>query len=322
MAVKDAFRRQPPDERNFDERLARGLGWFGLALGVAQVAAPGLLAKAIGVAPGPRARAAIRLVGAREIATSLGVLVRPRSSRFLWARVAGHAIDLALLGAAARWRSRTGRSVGAALVVAGVAALDVWAARRAGPALPTEPVRYGVTINKPVDEVYAFVRKVERFPQFMKFIESVTEKGDVVHWVAKLPTGKIVSWETRITEDRPGEVIAWQSVEGSPIQCRGRITFARAPGRNMTEIRVERQLGISHAPVAAALVKLFEKELLKTDLRRLKQVLETGEVLQATASWQGLPPPAPPAPPAKPGEPVTPAGRHPTPQTPEKGAVR
>jgi uncharacterized membrane protein len=290
MAVKDRFRRQPPDERNPDVRLARGLGWLGLALGVAQVAAPAVIAKAIGIAPRPRTRAVIRILGAREIATGLGVLARPRSPGPLWARVAGDAIDLALLGAAARSRTSTGRLVGAAIAVAGIAALDVWAARRAGPVLPARPVRYGVTINKSPDEVYAFFRKLERLPQVFEHLESVAETGNTVRWVARLPSGGTVSWDTRIIEDRPGEVFAWQSVEGAPIQVRGRVTFTRAPGRNATEVRVEKQLGAASPEVIDVLLELFAKDLLERDLRRFKQVMETGEVLYSDATQR---PPTP-----------------------------
>jgi uncharacterized membrane protein len=322
MAVRDPFRRQPPDEKNSDVRLARGLGWFSLIRGVAQVAAPAMLARAIGLVPHARTRAVIRLMGAREIATGLAVLARPRSSRPLWARVVGDAIDLALLRVAARSRSSTGRLVGATRAVAGITALDVWAARRAGPALPTEPVRYGVTINKPIEEVYAFHRQLERLPQFVDYLESVTEKGNLLHMVIKLPTGGTVSWDGRITEDRPGEVLAWQSIEGSPLQIRVRVTFARTPGRNMTEVRVEKQLGISQGPAIGALLKLFTKDQLKKDMRRFKQLIETGEVLFATANWQEPPHPAHLAHPAKPGEHVKPIVRHPTPHAAEKGAAR
>jgi hypothetical protein len=276
-------------------RLARGLGWLSLALGVAKVAAPAALAKAIGIDPRGRTRTVIRILGAREIATGLAALAKPRSSLPLWGRVLGDAMELSLLGVAMRSRKSTGRLVGAALAVAGITALDVWAARRAGPALPGGPAIAAMTINKSPQEVYAFVRKLEQLPQFIDYLESVTERGTITRWVAKLPLGGTVSWDTRITEDRPGEVLAWQSVEDSPIQVRGRVTFARAPGRNATEVRFELELGISRIEAIEALAKLFVKRQVKASLRRLKQLMETGEVLYSDASQERLPRPAQPA---------------------------
>ena len=247
------------------------------------------------------------------------MLARPRRSLPLWSRVAGDAVDLALLGAAARSRTSTARLAGAAVAVAGVAALDVWAARRAGRSVASAPVTYAVTINKSPGEVYAFYRKLEQLPLFMDYLESVTEHGDTSHWVAKLPGGGTVSWDAKITADRPGKLIAWQTVEGSPIAIRGRVAFARAPGRDMTEVRVEMQLGVTGAEPSAALAKLFAKPQVKGDLRRLKQVMETGEVLYSDASQQRGPHPARPA---EPGEHAQPAMFVPTTPTAEKGVTR
>jgi uncharacterized membrane protein len=103
------------------------------------------------------------------------------------------------------------------------------------------------------------------------------------HWVAKLPAGRTVEWDARITEDRPGEVIAWESTFDSRIETSGRVTFTKAPGSSLTEVRVEMQVGAA-GHESALLAKLFAKPQLKGDLRRLKQVLETGEVLFSDAS--------------------------------------
>jgi uncharacterized membrane protein len=98
-----------------------------------------------------------------------------------------------------------------------------------------------------------------------------------------LPRGPKVEWDAQITEDRPGEVLAWESVKGSLFHTRGRVTFARAPGRDMTEVRVEMQVGLrGHG--STGLAKAVAKPEIKADLRRLKQVLETGEVLFSDAS--------------------------------------
>jgi uncharacterized membrane protein len=256
------------------------------------------------------------------------VLMAPRRPLPLWSRVAGDAIDLALLGAATTGaRSSVPRLAGAAAAVAGVTALDVIAARRTQHAYDdaSRPSIYAITINKPPADVYAFYRKLSQLPLFMDYLASVTEsEGKVSHWVVNLPLGGTISWDARITEDRPGEVIAWQSVEGSLVQTRGRVTFAKTPGRNMTEVRVEMQLGFLGTGPSTALAKLLGRAQIKGDLRRLKQVLETGEVLFSDASAHRGKHAAKPSPAGHPGSKVAQQQMPfiPRPATAEKGAAR
>jgi uncharacterized membrane protein len=277
--------------------LARGLGWFSLALGVGELAWPRSLAKLIGVDPDGATPVLMRLLGAREILAGASVLLQPQKPAPLWARVAGDIVDLGLLGLAAGTKRTSGaRVAGAVAAVAGVMALDVIAARRAQKAFEAanEPIIFSVTINKPPREVYDFYRKLERLPMFMDWLESVTETTEHrSHWVAKLPLGT-VEWDAVIVEDTPGECIAWEALD-STIETEGRVTFAQAPGRNMTEVRVEMKLGFTGMKPSILLAKYFAKPQIKGDLRRLKQVIETGEVLMSDASQHTKPHPAQPS---------------------------
>jgi len=101
-------------------QLARGLGWFSIGLGLAEVLAPGAVARLTGV----RNKEILQFHGLREIACGLGILRSPRPAGWLWARVAGDALDLATLGADSDRRD-VGSPGMAALAVAGVTALDV-----------------------------------------------------------------------------------------------------------------------------------------------------------------------------------------------------
>lgn len=279
--------------------LSRGLGWFSIALGVAELAAPRTLATSIGVDPRGATSWTLRAMGVREVVAGLGVLMQPRRPLPLWARVAGDAIDLALLGVAAgAKRTSTPRLVGAIAAVAGVTALDLIAGIRTQRAYDqaNRPVISSVTINKPPDEVYRFLRKLSQLPLVMDYLAEVRELDHRrSHWVAKLPVGT-VAWDAEILEDRPGELIAWQSVLGSPINTRGRVTFAKAPGRAMTEVRVEMQLGFLGTKPSTTLAKVFTRPQIKDDLRRLKQIVETGEVLYSDASVHRGPHAAQPSP--------------------------
>jgi hypothetical protein len=102
--------------------IARGLGWFSIGLGLAELVAPRTMADLTGV----RSPGLLQLYGLREIACGLGILSSQRPTPWLWARVAGDALDLATLaGAALQGGEDTNRALGAGLAVAGVTLLDI-----------------------------------------------------------------------------------------------------------------------------------------------------------------------------------------------------
>lgn len=139
-----------------------------------------------------------------------------------------------------------------------------------------------VTINLPRQEVYAAWRDFRNLPHFLENVERV-EPGDDQrsHWVVKAPLGKSVEWDSILTADEPGRLIAWESAEGADIKNAGRIEFRdAAPGRG-TEVTATIEYGPPAGEVGKLFAKLFQKEpkeQARRDLRRFKQWLETGEV--------------------------------------------
>lgn len=111
--------------RPINEVTARGLGWFSIGLGAAEVLAPRLLGRALGM---PNSSGLLFLYGLREIATGVGLLRAKNQTPWLWGRVAGDALDLATLAAHARPNNRLNIGLGMA-AVAGVTALDVTMAK-------------------------------------------------------------------------------------------------------------------------------------------------------------------------------------------------
>ena len=82
--------------------MAMALGWFSLALGIAELMAPRQVAELIGAPQNEGTEKTLRAYGAREIASGIAILSYPTESRWLWSRVGGDALDLATLGAAGR----------------------------------------------------------------------------------------------------------------------------------------------------------------------------------------------------------------------------
>jgi hypothetical protein len=106
-----------------DEReIARGLGWFSIGLGLAQLAMPRKMSRALGVDGNQRL---VRLFGLRGVVAGAGILSQRRRAPWLFARVAGDALDLGALAVAMR-SSRRRAAVGTAIAaVVAVTALDV-----------------------------------------------------------------------------------------------------------------------------------------------------------------------------------------------------
>lgn len=152
-------------------------------------------------------------------------------------------------------------------------------------------VRRSVTVNRSPDEVYRFWHDLENLPRFMQHLEAVRTTGERrSHWVAKGPAGTTIEWDAETLEDRPNELISWRSVGKSDISNEGVVRFTRAPGDRGTEVHVELRYDAPGGKAGAAVAKLFGEEpgqQIRDDLRRFKQVLETGEVLRSDGSPEG-----------------------------------
>ena len=151
-----------------------------------------------------------------------------------------------------------------------------------------------VTINKPRQELYDAWRNFTRFPEFMENVEQVTSEGNgLSRWVIKGPAGKSIHLVTRITEDRAGEAIAWASEPESDIETEGGVEFSDgAPGRG-TVVRLTTRYTPPGGMIGRGIAKILQREpslQARRDLRRFKQLMETGEVTtNAGPSGRGEP---------------------------------
>ena len=151
-------------------------------------------------------------------------------------------------------------------------------------------VRRSITVRRPIEEVYRFWRDPENLARYSQHLESVSVNGSRSHWVARAPAGKNVEWDSEIVEDVPNETIAWRSLPDSEIANEGTVEFSSAPGDRGTEVRVVLRYDAPAGRPGATIGMKFGEEpdqQLRDDLRRFKQVLETGEVVLSDGSLEG-----------------------------------
>lgn len=151
-------------------------------------------------------------------------------------------------------------------------------------------VDYAITVNRPRNEVYAFWRQLDNLPLFMNHLESVCIQGDQSHWVAKAPAGRTVQWDAVIHNEVKDELLAWRSLPGADVDSAGSVLFRDAPGGRGTEIRIELQYNPPAGVVGATIAKLWGEEpsqQIKSDMHRLKQLLEAGEILTTDGQSSG-----------------------------------
>jgi uncharacterized membrane protein len=143
-----------------------------------------------------------------------------------------------------------------------------------------------VTINRPVAELYAYWRNFGNLATFMDNVVSVSVLDDKrSHWVVKAPDGKTVEWDAVITEERENALIAWASEDGADVPNSGRIDFREAGARG-TVVTATILYDPPGGTIGKLIAKMFQREpaiQARRDLRRFKQLMETGEI--ATAAY-------------------------------------
>jgi len=142
-------------------------------------------------------------------------------------------------------------------------------------------VERSITIRRPASDIFRFVRDSRNLPRFMKHLERVVaidEKRS--HWVAKAFAGRVMEWDVEIVNEHPDELLAWESVAGSPVPNAGTIRLKPAADGRGTEVRIALEVCPPAGMLGVLGAKLFgtspEQEV-EDDLAMLKQVSENGD---------------------------------------------
>ena len=143
-------------------------------------------------------------------------------------------------------------------------------------------VEKSITIKKDAAELYSFWRRFENLPRIMRHLESVTPIDELrSHWVVIGPAGKRFEWDAEIYNEKKNELIAWRSLAGSDIVNAGSVRFEPMPAGRGTEVKVVLNYNVPGGWLTALFAKPFRTEpvqMIEDDLRRFKQLAETGEV--------------------------------------------
>jgi uncharacterized membrane protein len=145
-------------------------------------------------------------------------------------------------------------------------------------------VARAVTINRPIGELFAYFRDFTNLPTFMENVERI----DIIdqrrsHWVVKGPAGKSYEWTSAITDEAQDSFIAWASEDGADVPNSGRVDFRDAGARG-TVVTATILYDPPGGAIGKLIAKMFQREpaiQARRDLRRFKQLMETGEIATA-----------------------------------------
>jgi uncharacterized membrane protein len=152
-------------------------------------------------------------------------------------------------------------------------------------------VEQTITINRPVSEVYAFWNEVENLPKFMKHLQSVRmNDSKTSHWILQPSHNSTLEWDAEIIENRPDELISWESLPGSDVANAGSVWFKPAAAGQGTVVKITLKYDPPGGKFAAKVAQWLGEDattVIENDLQRFKILLETGEIPSAEEQPRG-----------------------------------
>jgi uncharacterized membrane protein len=136
-----------------------------------------------------------------------------------------------------------------------------------------------ITIDAPVNRVFAYWTAYENFPRFMSRVLDVRPlRESQSHWTVEGPAGVPVEFDAEVSAFVANEVFGWRTIEGSPVAHAGLVRFDPV-GDGQTRVHIRMSYNppggwIGHGIAAAFGVD--PKRSLDTDLVRMKTFIETG----------------------------------------------
>ena len=157
------------------------------------------------------------------------------------------------------------------------------AQEESGSRVPSDAVEIqrSITIQRPRQEVYDRWRDPQNQPLVWSHFAEISNADEHgARWRVEAPLRRALEWETRIIEERAGELIRWRSTRGR-LPNEGTVEFRDAPGDFGTEMTLRVRFDPPGGPLGDAAARLLDdppKLVLAKALRRFKSLVETGEI--------------------------------------------
>lgn len=154
--------------------------------------------------------------------------------------------------------------------------------QQTGASTDAPEVARSITVDKPAEELYRLWREPETLSRIMGDFAEATQAGeDRQHWTVRMPRGRSLAWDSQVVEDRPGEFLRWQSLEGTSLPNEGSVRFGPAPGNRGTQVMFRMRFDPPGGAIGKWAVKLLgmaPRALATKALYRFKNLAETGEI--------------------------------------------
>jgi uncharacterized membrane protein len=146
-----------------------------------------------------------------------------------------------------------------------------------------------VTIQRTVAEVFRFYRDFKNLPGFVGDVMAIEQIDPTTsQWTIQGPLGIRVNWTIKVTEERANELIRYETVTSTPLRTYWEIHFSPARGEGETEVREIMNMPLGRlGRVALALIGKYPRKEVSANLRRLKEVMETGRVTDLSYAVAG-----------------------------------
>lgn len=149
------------------------------------------------------------------------------------------------------------------------------------------------TINASADDLYKVWADVSRFPRWQEYVVSVTPtSAKTSHWVIGDPEdkdGKRVEFDSELTEDVPGQKLAWKSISPEVEQF-GSVTFEEAASGRGTLVTLIQSVKVPGGWVGNAVASTVARgpaQTVKENLRHFKEMAEAGEIPSVAGQAHG-----------------------------------
>ena len=154
--------------------------------------------------------------------------------------------------------------------------------RGAGASGDATTVERSIIVGRPADELYEIWRDAGRLGEVVEpFADVVSTGEDRQRWAFHAPRGRNVSWNERLVEDRPGELLHWESEEGAPVSSEWSVRFRPASDDRGTEVTLRWRFdppGGALGDAAMGVLGIVPDALVRQALDRFKSLAETGEI--------------------------------------------